>query len=650
MIRSSCWRIFRGLLASFLVAALLVSTPGSVWAGGVTWTARSSAVPYSVRWNDVTYGNGLFVAVAGTVGTNRVMTSPDGITWAPQSAAENNNWYSVTYGDDLFVAVGTIAAAGTGVMTSPDGITWARRDHPLGQPNDWRSVTYGNDLFVAVSDSGTKRVMTSPDGITWTARDHPALASNNWYSVTYGNDLFVAVARSGNKRVMTSPDGITWTARDHPVGEDNEWFSVTYGNGLFVAVAADSEGENRVMTSPDGITWTARAHPAGEDNYWRAVTYGNGLFVAVAANGTNRVMTSPDGITWTARSAAEANSWYDVTYGDGLFVAVAWSGTNRVMTSNAPGFSLSTTTATVSETGTTATFTVVLDAQPVSDVVFSVVSADTGEATVDKATLTFTNADWNSPQTVTVTGVDDGVVDGDQATAITVAVVDASSDDPYDAQADQSVTATTTHDDIPPPPPGVRDFCATSGTIWANPFSDAAHSNTSFHADVGCVYNSGVMRGTTTTTLSPDDTATREQVAVFIQRVMAISGGLCTSRVPPWGDLASTSFAIGEISCLYGSGLINGTTTTTFSPAAPVTRAETAALVARLYRWLSTNDCPTDTPPFTDTTGNWASTDIACVYGLGIDTGTTATTFSPGDTLTRADMATILARTIRALL
>ena len=521
MIRSSCWRIFRGLLASFLVAALLVSTPGSAWAGGVTWTARA---------------------------------------------------------------------------------------HPVGEDN-------------------------------W------------WWAVTYGDGLFVAVAYSGTNRVMTSPDGINWTARAHPVGEDNSWNAVTYGDGLFVAVSAG--GTNRVMTSPDGINWTARAHPVGEDNGWRTVTYGDGLFVAVASSGTNRVMTSPDGITWTARSAAEANQWLGVTYGDGLFVAVAISGTNRVMTSNAPGFSLSTTTATVSETGTTATFTVVLDAQPGSDVVFSVVSADTGEATVDKATLTFTNADWNSPQTVTVTGVDDGVVDGDQATAITVAVVDASSDDSYDALADQTVTATTTHDDAPPAPsapPTVRDFCATPYTIWGNPFSDATHSNTSFYADVGCVYNSGVMRGTTTTTLSPDDTATREQAAVLIQRIMAVSGGMCASRVPPWSDLSSTSFAIGEISCLYGSGLINGTTATTFSPSAPVTRAETAALVARLYRYLSTNTCPTTPPPFTDTTTNWASTDIACVYGLGIDTGTTATTFSPGDTLTRADMATILARTIRALL
>ena len=562
MIRSSCWRIFRGLLASFLVAALLVSTPGSAWAGGVTWTARA---------------------------------------------------------------------------------------HPVGEDNWWWAVTYGDGLFVAVAYSGTNRVMTSPDGINWTARAHPVGEDNSWNAVTYGDGLFVAVSAGGTNRVMTSPDGINWTARAHPVGEDNSWRAVTYGDGLFVAVA--SSGTNRVMTSPDGVTWTARS--AAEANEWYAVTYGDGLFVAVAQSGTNRVMTSPDGITWTARSAAEANQWLGVTYGDGLFVAVAISGTNRVMTSNAPGFSLSTTTATVSETGTTATFTVVLDAQPGSDVVFSVVSADTGEATVDKATLTFTNADWNSPQTVTVTGVDDGVVDGDQATAITVAVVDASSDDSYDALADQTVTATTTHDDAPPAPsapPTVRDFCATPGIIWGNPFSDATHSNTSFYADVGCVYNSGVMRGTTTTTLSPDDTATREQAAVLIQRIMAVSGGLCTSRVPPWSDLSSTSFAIGEISCLYGSGLINGTTTTTFSPSAPVTRAETAALVARLYRYLSTNTCPTTPPPFTDTTGNWASTDIACVYGLGIDTGTTATTFSPGDTLTRADMATILARTIRALL
>jgi len=281
-----------------------------------------------INMSSVTYGNGLFVAVAYSGTGNRVMTSLDGITWTQQTTPANNNWYGVTYGNGLFVAV---AGSGTGnrVMTSPDGITWTSRTSAAD--NSWYGVTYGNGLFVAVAASGTgNRVMTSLDGITWTSRT--SAADNSWYGVTYGNGLFVAVAGSGTgNRVMTSLDGITWTSRTSAA--DNSWYGVTYGNGLFVAVAGSGTG-NRVMTSPDGITWTSRTSAA--DNNWYGVTYGNGLFVAVAGSGQkNRVMTSPDGITWTSRTSAADNNWYGVTYGNGLFVAVAGSGTgNRVMTSN----------------------------------------------------------------------------------------------------------------------------------------------------------------------------------------------------------------------------------------------------------------------------------------------------------------------------
>jgi hypothetical protein len=280
------------------------------------WVARSATEANS--WRAITYGNGLFVAVSST-GTNRVMTSPDGINWTARSAAEANQWYSVIYGSGLFVA---ISAIGTNeVMTSPDGITWTARS--ASESNTWLSITYGNGLFVAVSNNGTNRVMTSPDGINWTARS--AAEANQWRAITYGNGLFVALSGTGTNRVMTSPDGINWTARS--AAEANSWYSVAYGNGLFVAVA--DTGTNRVMTSPDGINWTARLVPIDS---WRAITYGNGLFVVVENGGTNRFMTSSDGINWIRRSAAEANQWFNVTYGNGLFVAVATSGTNRVMT------------------------------------------------------------------------------------------------------------------------------------------------------------------------------------------------------------------------------------------------------------------------------------------------------------------------------
>src|SRR5207245_7325611 len=65
-----------------------------------------------------------------------------------------------------------------------------------------------------------------------------------------------------------------------------------------------------------------------------------------------------------------------------------------------------------SEAGGTATFTVVLTSQPTANVVIPVTSGNLAEGTVAPASLTFTTADWSTPQTVTVTGVGAAVQDG----------------------------------------------------------------------------------------------------------------------------------------------------------------------------------------------------------------------------------------------
>ena len=179
-----------------------------------------------------------------TLGDVTLAPGGDGSQWLAVSAVGNNDeWQDVAYGNGIYVAVGdTDAGTNDAVMTSPDGITWTART-AAGDDDFWSSVTYGNGLFVAVGSSGD-RVMTSPDGITWT---NQSAAGNNdpWFGVTYGNGLFVAVG-FGLDRVMTSPDGITWTARS-AAGDDDFWSSVTYANGLFVAVGAS--GDDRVMVS-----------------------------------------------------------------------------------------------------------------------------------------------------------------------------------------------------------------------------------------------------------------------------------------------------------------------------------------------------------------------------------------------------------------
>src|SRR5207248_3144238 len=67
---------------------------------------------------------------------------------------------------------------------------------------------------------------------------------------------------------------------------------------------------------------------------------------------------------------------------------------------------------TTTEAGGTASFTVVLTSQPTASVSVPLSSSNTSEGTVSAANLTFTTGNWNVPQTVTVTGVDDFVDDG----------------------------------------------------------------------------------------------------------------------------------------------------------------------------------------------------------------------------------------------
>ncbi|NLF73029.1 MAG: choice-of-anchor C family protein [Candidatus Anammoximicrobium sp.] len=76
-----------------------------------------------------------------------------------------------------------------------------------------------------------------------------------------------------------------------------------------------------------------------------------------------------------------------------------------------------------SEAGDQATLTIRLTSQPTEDVIVGVSSSDLTEGTVWPASLTFTAADWNLPQTVTVIGVDDDLHDGDQVYSIVVSPV-----------------------------------------------------------------------------------------------------------------------------------------------------------------------------------------------------------------------------------
>jgi len=116
---------------------------------------------------------------------------------------------------------------------------------------------------------------------------------------------------------------------------------------------------------------------------------------------------------------------------------------------DAAGFTLSKTTANTSEAGATDNFAIVLNAQPNSSVEISIFSEDLTEGTVSPTTLTYTAANWNTPQTVTVLGVSDILIDGSITYNVSVSVVDVNSDDNFDLIADQIVTITNADNNLP---------------------------------------------------------------------------------------------------------------------------------------------------------------------------------------------------------
>ena len=187
-----------------------------------------------------------------------------------------------------------------------------------------------------------------------------------------------------------------------------------------------------------------------------------------------------------------ASTSTDPTYNNRTIAAVAVTVTDD----DEAGVTVTPNARTVAEAGGTATYTVVLDSQPLSSVTITVNAG--GAAFVDgpdgptaptaTETLTFTTGDWDSPQTVTITGQDDNIDNhGDQRTR-TISHTIASGDGDGSRYTPTtptipSVTVTVTDDDVAPSPvvtvrggSPVNEGTAASFVISANPPPSSAIS------------------------------------------------------------------------------------------------------------------------------------------------------------------------------
>jgi hypothetical protein len=185
---------------------------------------------------------------------------------------------------------------------------------------------------------------------------------------------------------------------------------------------------------------------------------------------------------------------------------------------------------------------------------------------------------------------------------------------------------------------------ALQGVGNASCFSPAPHGfsdvpTTSFaNTAISWLVEAGITTGTTPTTFTPQGNTSRAQMAVFLWRN---AGEPAPAGQQSFTDVPTTSFANTAISWLVEAGITTGTTPTTFTPQANTTRADMAVFLWR----NAGEPAPAGQQHFTDVpTTSYANPAIAWLVEAGITTGTTPTTFTPQANVTRAEMAVFLWR------
>ena len=178
------------------------------------------------------------------------------------------------------------------------------------------------------------------------------------------------------------------------------------------------------------------------------------------------------------------------------------------------------------------------------------------------------------------------------------------------------------------------------GEAPAVSFTDVAEGEYYYDA-VKWAVDKGVTNGLTDTTFGPNASCTRAQMVTFLWR--AAGSPEPTATTTAFTDIDANEYYYKAVLWAVEKGITTGTTETTFSPNATVTRAQT---VTFLYRYAG-SPAVSGSNNFTDLeAGEYYINAVQWAATNGITTGTTETTFSPANNCTRGQIVTFLYRHI----
>ena len=384
----------------------------------------------------------------------------------------------------------------------------------------------------------------------------------------------------------------------------------------------------------------------GEENYMLLVATKHFAPVAVSSvtlNTNKRELIDGSTVTLTAT----------VLPADATDKTVTWSSSDPAVatvdngTVTAVGVGTATITAKAGDV--TATCTVTVEPKPTSGVILdqSLLSLDVGATATLTATVlpedaTDKTVTWTSSDPAVAT-VENGVITAVAAGSATITAAaggqSATCAVTVTASADPTPVDPTPVDPTPVDPTPVDPTPVDPTPQPHNPFTDVPLGEWFTDAVLWAVEH-GITNGTSDTTFSPGKGCTRGQVATFLWRAFGSIAPKIT--VNPFDDVKDGEYYYNPVLWAVENGVTNGASKDAFGPKNTCTRGQ---VVTFLWRAAGSPEPKSKTNPFTDVkTTDYFYKAVLWAVENGITNGTSDTTFSPGNTCTRAHVVTFLYR------
>lgn len=168
-------------------------------------------------------------------------------------------------------------------------------------------------------------------------------------------------------------------------------------------------------------------------------------------------------------------------------------------------------------------------------------------------------------------------------------------------------------------------------------FTDVA-SSAYYYDAVKWAVEQGITSGITATTFGPDASCTRAQMVSFLWRA---NGSPKAAGANPFTDVSADAYYYDAVLWAVEKGITSGTSATTFSPNATVTRGQTVSFLHR----ANGSPAVSGSSPFTDVAADaYYAAAVQWAVAENITAGTSATTFSPDAACTRGQIVSFLYR------